>query len=610
MAGPVSPELQAAMQAHRAGQLDQAGQLYQQVLRANPSHHAAMVMLAQVFLAKRQTKQAIELIEQALTISPDHAGYLFQLASAQLASNRIAPALASIERSVQLEPRQAQSQALLGVVLDRMNRADSAQTAHAAARSLLAGQGPLLKALGTTLQQAGSTEAARDAFVQACELLSTDAQLFVRLGELEQMLLNTDSAIRATQRAFELAPGDAGIRVRLAAILEHANRLDEAAQHAESVLTQDPGHIPAATLALRIARRQDNPRSTADRLASLVDASPNRDASFAAASVELGHALDKLGRHDEAFARFTAGKGVWASSPRAQQFPLHVMLDGVRANVEQALRMPIDSWALPDAAQPDDAPIFFMGFPRSGTTLTERILDAHPRFVGTDEAMLLSKLFIAARERVGSDDPYTVRLDQLTEAHVLELRAQYRHDAQRVLGSDRVQGKRVIDKLPLNVHRLGLVRRVFPDAKVLFGLRDPRDCCLSCFMQDFEPNAAMVHFCSIETTARLYDTTLSAWTQLCDPLGLDWFETRYEDLVADVEGSARALIAFLGEDWTDEVLAFQERSPARALSTPSYAAVTQKVTNRAVGRWKRYASHLAPMLDILEPWVDRLGYAD
>lgn len=602
-------DLQAAMRTHRAGQLDQAEQLYQQVLRANPAHHGAMVMLAQVLLAKRQTKRSIELIEQALTLTPDHGGYLFQLASAQMAGSRVAAAHTSIQRSVQLDPNQAQSQSLLGVVLDRMNRADPAQAAHARSRSLLAGHGPQLKALAATLHQAGSIQAARDALVQAGELLPQDAELFLRLGEIEQQLLNADSAIIATQRALKLSPGHTGIRVRLAAILEHANQLDEAARHTQAVLTQLPGHVAAATLALRIARRQGDPRAAAERLAAMVDASPNRDASFAAASVELGHALDALGRYDEAFARFSAGKSIWASSPRAKQFPLNVMLDGVRTNVEQARRMPIESWTLPNTDDRRDAPIFFMGFPRSGTTLTERILDAHPRLVGTDEAMLLSKLFIAARERVGGDDPYTVRLDRLTDAHVIELRAQYRRDAERALGAERVAGRRIIDKLPLNVHRLGLVRRVFPDAKVLFGLRDPRDCCLSCFMQDFEPNAAMVHFCSIKTTAILYDATLEAWTQLRDHLGLDWFETRYEDLVSDMEGSARGLIEFLDEEWTDEVLAFQQRTPARALSTPSYAAVTQKITTRAVGRWSRYESHLGPMLEILAPWVDRLGYA-
>ena len=172
-----------------------------------------------------------------------------------------------------------------------------------------------------------------------------------------------------------------------------------------------------------------------------------------------------------------------------------------------------------------------------------------------------------------------------------------------------LSGRHLVDKLPLNLVHLGLVRRLFPDAKILLALRDPRDVVLSCFMQTFELNTAMVHFLDLCDAARLYRTVMALGTVYQQRLGLDLLSYRYEDLVAAPESTARQVFAHLGLPWDDCVMRYYERRAGRAVATPSYQDVTRPVYSRAVGRWRSYRGEMAAALDLLLPAVTAFGYA-
>ena len=169
-------------------------------------------------------------------------------------------------------------------------------------------------------------------------------------------------------------------------------------------------------------------------------------------------------------------------------------------------------------------------------------------------------------------------------------------------------GRRVVDKLPLNLVDAGLISLLFPDARIIVALRDPRDAVLSCFMQDFRLNDAMAAFLGRASTAGLYHAVMSLWLHYRTVLALPWMEYRYEDLVADFEGTVRDLLSFVGEPWDPVVLRYREAIPGRAISTPSYAAVTSPIHGQAVERWRRYADWLAPEAAVLAPYVAAFGY--
>jgi hypothetical protein len=169
-------------------------------------------------------------------------------------------------------------------------------------------------------------------------------------------------------------------------------------------------------------------------------------------------------------------------------------------------------------------------------------------------------------------------------------------------------GKVVIDKLPLNSMKLPIIAKLFPTAKIIFALRDPRDVTLSCFRQRFAMNASMYEFLTLAGAARLYDGVMTLGELYRAKLSLDLTVHRYEDLIGDFEGRARAICAFVGIPWSEAMRDFATRADGRAVATPSSAQVARGLYAEGAGQWRRYAADLAPVLPILAPWAAKFGY--
>jgi hypothetical protein len=170
-------------------------------------------------------------------------------------------------------------------------------------------------------------------------------------------------------------------------------------------------------------------------------------------------------------------------------------------------------------------------------------------------------------------------------------------------------GALVIDKLPLNILRTPLIRRLFPDARLIFAQRHPCDAVLSCFMQNFKINRAMASFLTLPNSALLYDRVLGYWFQSLELLSLCVHTVRYESMVSDLESEVRPLLEFLDLPWEDAILDHQRTAAGRGyIRTPSYSQVTERIYDRARGRWESYREHMRDVLPILAPWVERLGY--
>ena len=297
---------------------------------------------------------------------------------------------------------------------------------------------------------------------------------------------------------------------------------------------------------------------------------------------------DRSGDADGAFAAWSEGQATLAGLPSARRIDREAwpaLVQGIRAATERVLALP----AAPTGDGPP--PIFMVGFPRSGTTLTEQILAAHPGLCTAEERPFLDRALAGSGYPDGEVDPAGIR------------RA-WREQTAPLLRD----GLPLVDKLPLNIVHAALLSRAFPDARLVVSLRDPRDVCLSCFVQDFVPNEAMVHFFDLERTAALYVAVMSLWIEQRGRLGVPWLELRYEDLVADLPGAARRLLEFLGLPWHEGVLRYHERAAAATVLTPSHQDVCQPIFTRARGRWLRYERHLAPILPTLAPLAAALGY--
>ena len=247
-----------------------------------------------------------------------------------------------------------------------------------------------------------------------------------------------------------------------------------------------------------------------------------------------------------------------------------------------------------------ETPIFLVGFPRSGTTLLDQILDAHPRIQVMEERPALDR----AVAEIGG---YPEAIAGLDDGKLGELREQYFEVVEQYV--DRKPGTVLVDKLPLNIIHLALIVRLFPDAPIILAMRHPCDVVLSNFMQMFQLNNAMGNFYSIEQAAKLYDRVMGLWLQSAEMLALNFQLSRYEDLVQDVEGAARSLLEFLNIDWDDAVLDHTAHARQRGkINTPSYSQVTEPVYQRARFRWLRYEPQMRSVFDVLEPYAVAFGY--
>lgn len=247
------------------------------------------------------------------------------------------------------------------------------------------------------------------------------------------------------------------------------------------------------------------------------------------------------------------------------------------------------------------SPAFLVGFPRSGTTLLDTFLMGHPGTQVLEEVHMLG----AAERSFGN----AARVDRYTPSELERARNSYFAELDRHV--DPEFAGLVVDKLPLNMLGLPLIYALFPDARIIFAQRHPADCALSCFMQNFVLNEAMASFLDIADSADLYDAAMDRFRFTRSILPLAFHDLVYEELVVDPEAAMKPLIDFLGLDWREELLDHRSTAASRgAIITPSYDQVVKPLSGEPSGRWRRYEAELAPVLPVLLPWAERLGYGN
>lgn len=429
----------------------------------------------------------------------------------------------------------------------------------------------------------------------AATALPDHAEIHAELGLAEAALGRFDAAEAAYRTAIELSPGFTPAYIDLAVLLDSHNRVDalsELSDAARAKAIDDDsgiGFLHAAAL-----RRQGAPGDAlaiARRIPETVN--PIRRNQM------IGELADRIGDGDAAFAAFSAmnAAAIAQADPEALGPAFMDEIDGNAARLTPAR---VAGWSKIDIDPVPPSPIFLVGFPRSGTTLLDTLLMNIPAL------HVLEELPVVREVQAALGDPDRIETLDSTEANAL--RRGYFEALDRL--SPPAPGQRVVDKFPLHMARMAVIHRLFPDAKVIFVERHPCDAVLSGFMSSFELNPAMLSFTSLERAARLYDAASTAWERSESLLPIDVCRIRYENMIGDLEGEMRRLLGFLGIDWDDRVLDNRGSAARRELiRTASYAQVTEPIYNRAIGRWERYRPQMEPILPILAPWAEKMGYA-
>ena len=449
--------------------------------------------------------------------------------------------------------------------------------------------------LGNACLALDRTAEARAAYEKATELDGTYQDAHYNLALLLQGQNDTKNA-EAHFRSAATGPApmpDAW--AQLANLQETENRLDEAAQSAASGLALAPDNPLLLIVQAKLLRRGKQP---AEALARLAPLSGMRLPTQLAVGYhhEMGLLHDMLGQTDQAFEQFSRANQAQLDNPAAKSLDPANYLSAIAALADSSLGK---TWRADDVDADEPSPVFLVGFPRSGTTLLDQILDSHPAIQTLEEKPLILSLQ-NEYQALAAETPPDREARRQMQARYFELVSQ--HIALR-------PGSTLVDKFPLNIARVPLIVRIFPNARFILALRHPLDVCLSCFMHPFGPNEAMLNFARLDTTAQLYPHTMRLWLRAERELDLPAHRIRYEDLVQNFDAEVGRLLAFLQLPWDDKVREFAAHAAGRGkINTPSYHQVTRPLNRDAVYRWKRYEKQLAPIVPVLAPYVREYGY--
>ncbi len=447
---------------------------------------------------------------------------------------------------------------------------------------------------------------------RAVELASADASMLVAIGLQYYRLRQLEQARDCFERAVAADPSSVQARLNLAGWLEQNRRLDEAWECVEASLTRHPKDGQALYFKAFLLHRKglDGEAETALRDLLKSDLLLSLDVRSNANHL-LGVVLDALGQYAGALSCLGTAKTLRRQiTDTAKLEQTYEKMDQTRRKVLAELTPEtLRRWNEEAAAVPSPHPLALLGGPpRSGTTLIEQILGSHPDILVFDESHAFFKELVKTLNPLPPARGLTFKsLNALTATGRAQLTGRYFKSL--LSETEENPGARLLlDKNPAATALLHIWLRLFPQSKIVITLRDPRDIIISCYFQNIPLIWSNVSFLSLEQTARYYADCMDVWLRMRELGGFDWIETRYEDVVGNLEGEGRRITNFLGLPWHEAQATYYETARRKFIHAPTYDDVTKPVYNTAVGRWQHYAEALAPLQAGLANYCQAFGY--
>jgi tetratricopeptide (TPR) repeat protein len=594
----------ALLQRGRADLAERAGT---ELLQASAGAPPALNLIAIALHAQRKHADAAQLFAELTRLEPQDRSHWDNLGTSLRAAGRLEPALAAYQRAAALGASSASFHYNVGLLQVDRGDYEAARKELAEAHRLAPRDAEIAYQYGVACQESSRLDEGASAVANWSRLEGLSTELIAKLAVL---LLNLGRPADADV-AFETARSDPRpspeARLQIATALERTNRLTEARRELDILLALPADgrrDVDVRGLDGRLAQREGEHETAARIYRELADACAEEERKHYVL-YPLAKSLDALGRYDEAFATLE-------HAHRSHRRFMERMTPDIAVRRNEPMRIArrgcdpgdVAEWRHEHAPAASESPVFIVAYPRSGTTLLEHTLDAHPGLRTMDEQPVLQ---LALERLAGPGVHYPERLAALTATQLDNARRHYWS-----LVASKVQlepGQRLLDKNPLNIVRLPAIRRLFPNSPIVLAIRHPCDVILSCYMQHFR--AEFGWLCrDLDTLSTAYTRSFDFWYGQAALLEPRVLEIRYERFVVDFERHVRELAEFLELSWDAAMLSPGLRARDRGfISTPSYAQVIEPVNTRSVDRWRNYGRHFQPVVSRVRPYLDRWGYA-
>lgn len=641
-------------QAYRlnvAGRFEKAVRLLDGLLAEDPDHFAALQLKGSALMGLGRTKDAGEVLLKGVALAPDDANAYGNLGLLYRREGRLPEARKTLEKALSLGSRnlslcllyaevlEAQSELVMAagflancaptfpdrpevpMVLSKLfARLGDAKNALMAARRWFELSGESIEArlnLAEVASRFTRYPLALEQYRRLTELEPENSELWGRLSEMLFECGHHREAVEAFRKLLVGRKETPEAHITLGRLLFYARDLEAATKELEKGVALDPTIAEGYSSLGRIATISGDPAAARAHLDTALECNPKlmeahfyysrvagrpaddpvleqleamkespslKDSDRAHLGFALGNFYDRLGDYDHAFANYQSANEAAEREGVAGGYPF-------KREIETKLMERIADWfsgpfleAAGNFGSPSEKPVFVIGMPRSGTTLLEQILDSHSRIEGVGE---LDAVQILHREFLSEmDDANGTRLESLMKEKAAGWAARYLKE-----GVGRADADRAVDKMPINFLYAGLIRVIFPKARIIHIHRNPMDTCISIFTNKF--SKAYNYARRLESLGfyyRLYDRLMAHWREaMTGP----YLEIKYEDLVAGQEVHSRRLIDFLGLEWEDACLDFHKTK--KQIFTFSSSQVRKPMNPSSIERWRRYEEHLEPL---------------
>ena len=604
-----------ALQHYQEGHLQQARDECLRILRKQQRPDAILI-LAKIAHEQREFEVAVERYQQLLGIIPDHPQTHFYLGVVLEELGRTEPAIKHYKKSIGLVADNAAAHRHLGDACSKLRRWEEAITAYQQVLAIQAEDVGTMIKLGNALRAAQRWTDSIAVYEQALVLQPDNAEVHRYLGVALQKMGQTEKAINSYERTLSLRPDSPGVRIDLARILRQLGKAEEALSQFELAADQITNSFDAYIDVALTLRQLGQADLAVDRLEKLLGIRPAYGEAYYHISMidpkqELVPVVDKLlsdpalPKNDAIYCHFALGN-IYDSGNSFDEAFEHFLtgntLHRETFNYDTEENIVTTDWLIEvyskdfiqskrQFGSDSRIPVFILGMPRSGTTLIEQILSSHALVHGAGEVEAIPAINLSIAQQLEYASPNPDLMALIDRKMVEEGAARYLQE----LALHCPTAERITDKLPGNFARIGLIKTLFPDARIIHCKRNPLDNCISLFFHYF---AALT--CSFELTELGqyyldYQRLMSHWQNL---LPGEIFNVQYEELVMNQEKVSKQLIDYIGLEWDENCMDFHNNK--RSVMSPSNLQVRQPLYKSSMNRWKPYEKHIQPLVEVLQ----------